>query len=287
MDADIAPSDERRHRPPGPERPPERGRASAGRDWEESWYLDFADGDGRLAGYVRLALRPAEGTAWFWVGMVGGGPPLVTVRDHEVPMPAAGGLEVRASGLWTELVCETPLDHWSVGLEAFGVALDDPLEAWGSERGDPWALGLDVEWEAAGPCLPWAGEGAGYWQDCAAHGDVLVGAERFALDGAGTRVHLWGDRPRTAPSGWAAGRIDGGPAFVSAEPVVDCDEHGRLRSLTLTAGGTEVRGMTIAHAPVLLPGAGRLARAFCRYETAAGAPGHGWAEWFTPASGLA
>ena len=36
------------------------------------------------------------------------------------------GLEVRADGLWGELMCETPLEHWSYGLEAFGVALDDP-----------------------------------------------------------------------------------------------------------------------------------------------------------------
>src|SRR5947209_8876138 len=113
----VEPDDERRHRP-GP-----------GRAWEESWYLDFADADTGLGGYVRLALHPADGVAWFWAGVVGAGPPLVAVRDHEVPLPTGGGLEVRASGLWTELVCETPLDHWSVGLEAFGVALDDPLEA--------------------------------------------------------------------------------------------------------------------------------------------------------------
>ncbi len=264
----ITPADERRH-PPG-----------AGREWEESWYLDFVDAGGGLAGYVRLTLRPAERTAWFWAGMVGGGPALVTVRDHEVPAPVAGGLEVRASGLWTELVCETPLDHWSVGLEAFGVALDDPLEAWGRERGDPWALGLDVEWEGAGEPVELEG---GYWQGCAVHGDVLVGAERFALDGAGTRVHLWGDPGRAAASGWAAGRLDDGTDFLVAGPDVDCDGEGRLR--TVTAAG--VTGTAVAQAPVLIPGAGRLARALCRYEAAGGASGHGWAEWFHPASGSA
>jgi hypothetical protein len=230
MDEEITPADERRH-PPG-----------RSRTWEESWYLDFVDGDGRLAGYVRLALRPGEGTAWFWVGMVGGGPELVAVRDHEVPLPAAGGLEVRAPGLWTELVCETPLDHWSVGLEAFGVALDDPLEAWGRERGDPWALGLDVEWEASGPCIAWPGTETGYWQGCVAHGDVLVGADRFALDGFGTRIHLWGDQPRTAPAGWAAGRLDDGTAFAVADPPVEFHDDGRLRSVQ--------EGVAVAHAPV-------------------------------------
>ena len=266
MGADqILPADERRHP------------AGRGPDWEESWYLDFVDGGGGLAGYVRLTLRPGEGTAWFWAGMVGGGPKLVTVRDHEVPLPAGRGLEVRASGLWTELVCETPLDHWSVGLEAFGVALDDPLEAWRQERGDPWALGLDVEWEGDEGCVPWPGAGAGYSQACMVHGDVLVGAERFALDGHGTRVHLWGERPRLVPSGWAAGRMEDGRPFLATDPLVDCDDEGRVRSLRV--GG--LTATAVAHAPILVPAEGRLARALCRYE-GGGVGGHGWAEWFHP-----
>lgn len=267
MEADeILPGDERRHAP------------GAGRDWEESWYLDFVSGDGALAGYVRLALRPGEGTAWFWAAMVGGGPRLVTLRDHEVPLPSGRGLEVRASGLWTELVCETPLEHWSVGLEAFGVALDDPLEAWGQERGDPWAIGLDVEWEERGPCRPWP---RGYGQPCVVHGDVLVGTERFALDGSGLRLHEWGEARRAEPGGWAAGRLEDGTAFGTTDIKVETDHHGLLRSATV--GG--VTATAVAHAPVLVPGAGRLARALCRYETPDGPTGHGWAEWLHPAGG--
>ena len=164
------------------------------------------------------------------------------------------------------------------------MAVDDPLEAWGQERGDPWALGLDVEWEAAGPIQRWpAPAPSGYWQACAVHGDVLVGARRFALDGAGTRVHLWGDAPRTAPSGWAAGRLDDGTAFLTVDPAVEVDDRGLLR----TVSPTGLAGAPIAHAPVLVPGAGRLARALCRYEAGDGRVGHGWAEWFSPAPGSA
>jgi hypothetical protein len=272
MDAEpIVPADERRHRPGG------------GPHWEESWYLDFTAADGGLAGYVRLALRPGDRTASFWAAMVGGGPTLVTMRDDDVAPPSGRALEVRASGLWTELVCETPLDHWSVGLEAFGVALDDPLEAWGRERGDPWALGLDVEWEGVGPCERWSA--GSYWQPCAVSGDVLVGAERFSLDGSGTRVHRWGDRPWSAASGWAGGRLDDGTVFAVADPRVDCDPEGLIRSVVVEVGGVEVTGVVVAHAPVLVPGAGRLARALCRYTSAAGPTGHGWAEWFAPAGG--
>ena len=259
----ISPGDERRH-PPG-----------AGRSWEESWYLDFVAGDGGLAGFVRLALRPGEGTAWFWAGVVGAGPRLVTVRDHEVAPPSGRALEVRAPGLWTELVCETPLEHWTVGLEAFGVALDDPLEAWRQERGDPWALGLDVEWEATDRCAPWP---TGYAQACVVHGDVLVGADRFQLDGTGVRVHLWGETRRTQPVGWAAGRLEDGSSFASTGVQADCDNDGLLRSVTVD----DVSGAAVAAAPVLVPGAGRLARALCRYQAGDGRVGHGWAEWFHP-----
>lgn len=267
----VLPADERRH-PPG-----------AGRGWEESWYLDFVAGDGGLAGYVRLALRPAEGTAWFWAAVVGGEPGLVAVRDHEVPLPAGRALEVRSSGLWTELVCEVPLDHWTVGLEAFGVAFDDPLEAWRRERGDPCALGLDVEWEAAEPCAPWPGGAGGYSQQCHVHGDVLVGARRYALEGTGTRLHRWGDEPWSAPGGWAAGRLDDTTAFAVTDLTVDADvdRESLFRSASLVAGGTEVTAAPLALAPVLLPGRGRLARALCRYESRSGR-GHGWAEWFQP-----
>jgi len=260
----IRPVDERRH-PPGP-----------GRDWEESWYLDFAAADGTLAGYVRLALRPGEGTAWFWAGMVGGGPPAVVVRDHDVAPPTGAALEVRAPGLWTELVCETPLDHWSVGLEAFGVALDDPEEAWRSERGDPWALGLDVEWEGLSACVALAG-GGGYRQACAVHGDVLVGAARFDLDGSGVRIHAWGRRNWPWSPPWAAGRLDDGTSFFADIDVgVGVDR-------VVTADGLVLRMSPVAPAPVQIPSPGgavtRLSRALCRYDADDGRSGYGWAEW--------
>ena len=144
------------------------------------------------------------------------------------------------------------------------------------------ALGLDVEWEADDRCTPWLGGGGGYSQACTVHGDVLVGAERFALDGHGTRVHLWGPRPRGGPAGWAAGRMDDGQAFLVTDPEVECDDDGRLRSLRLG----ERTGTAVAHAPVLIPGQGRLSRALCRYESLDDAGrGHGWAEWFHPLGG--
>jgi hypothetical protein len=144
------------------------------------WLLDFvANTADPIAGFVRLELREAERIAWYWTYLVGvpSVDGVIVVRDHEVLLPRQG-LEIRADGLWAELTCETPREHWTFGLESFGVRLDEPRDALrpGGEIGDRVAVGLDIEWEV-GPDGPPAG---------IVHGDVLVGRERFELDGTGS-----------------------------------------------------------------------------------------------------
>jgi hypothetical protein len=201
--------------------------------WEESWYFDFVTTDGRLAGYARLALRPAEGCAWWWSAVVGEDRPYVLVREHEVEPPKGGGLEIRASGLWAEPYCEEPFQHWSLGLEAFAVALDDPVEAYGAERGHPVPLGFDLGWEVSSPEPVLDGPTA-YHQPCAVHGEVLLGRDRLAVAGTGSRAHAWGP-PRWPTDG---PELDARGLIAAPEPVY--------------------------HAPIQVPGAGRLARALCR-----------------------
>jgi hypothetical protein len=82
----------------------------------------------------------------------------LVVRDDDL----APGPDLRGPGLWLSRVCETPGAHWTVGLEAFALAVDHPDD----ERGELVPLGLDVEWEAPGHL----------------HGELLVGAERYELD---------------------------------------------------------------------------------------------------------
>ncbi len=143
--------------------------------------LDFASGDpDPIAGFVRLELREdaARPVAWFWAYLVGvpGVDGVLVVRDHEVLLPRQG-LEIRADGLWAELMCETPREHWTFGLESFGVRLDHPADGLrtGGEIGERIAVGLDLEWEVGADGPP-----AGI-----VHGDVLVGRARFEIDGAG------------------------------------------------------------------------------------------------------
>ena len=279
--------------------------------WNESWYFDFATPDGALGGYVRLGLYPNQRTAWYWAYLVGEGRPLVAVRDHEVPLPKGRTLEVRAEGLWAQLVCETAQEHWSLGLEAFTVALDDPATAYHGERGDRVALGLDLEWEAVAPAQSSTGLPR-YEQACSVHGDVLVGDERIQIDGFGERDHSWGPRDWwTMPWCWTAGRLGDGSAFHAFRPLVDIpfasgfilDPSGDVRNVERFTVDTEVgaEGLPVTaamdvdglqlsvtptqHAPVLLTSSdgkvSRFPRSLCRFDGSQ-ETGWGWTEWLQP-----
>ena len=146
----------------------------------ESWQLDFAAVDG-IAGFFRLELRPDEGVAWYWTYLVGPAVDgLVVVRDHEVALPRQG-LEVRSEGLWSEWWCGTPGEHWTVGLEAFGVRLDEAEDALHGEFGERVPVGADLEWETTD-------EGG------TVHGVVLIGRDRYSVEGAaGSFTHTVGE----------------------------------------------------------------------------------------------
>ncbi len=75
--------------------------------------------------------------------------PTVIVLGEDVGKK--GGVFLATDGLWAECVCETPMEHWGLGLEAFGVRLDEPGDAYRGEIGERLPVGLDLEWEAATP----------------------------------------------------------------------------------------------------------------------------------------
>jgi hypothetical protein len=254
------PSDEQR-RAPGPEP-----------WWADAWEIDFAadasTGAEGVGGFVRLALLPNQGVAWWWTGLLT--PRLVAVRDHEVPMPRAG-LEVRADGLWGEMVCETPLEHWSIGLEAFGIAYDDPADAWGDEWGERLPVGLDLEWEATAEPgdLPPAGPtpdpgGVGWAQPGRIHGEILVGPDRIPVSGTGfhsraSGVLDWWNGQRRRRTAWVT---DAGEGFVDGGEGPDPVVLGVAPLLVTTPGRPSVR----------------LARSLGRVQGADG--GIGWSEQF-------
>ena len=135
-----------------------------------TWSLDFADGQG-ISGALRLTVD--DSTASFHAQVVLPDVGVVVVHDEDVAPPKRDDLlVVRAEGLWAELLCETPGEHWSVGLEAFGVRFDSEAEAAASDRGERVPVGLDIEWETPDRVA----------------GEVLVGRARHDLDAHGTFI---------------------------------------------------------------------------------------------------
>ena len=286
--APVVPADDRRH-PPGDDR-----------RWQESWELDLVTADGGLGATFRLTLHPHDGVSWVWCSVVGEGRRLVTVVELEAPLPRAGSLDLRCEGLWIDLVCEAPLEHWSVGLEAFGVALDDPIDALRGLRGDRVGVGLDVGWERAGE--PWVAPGGCYVVPATVAGEVLVGDEVLLVDGWGTWIHRWGVVPRRSPSTRAvAGRLDDGTTFLAAagagvvigpdgvghEGAALLDDDGLSASDGLPSTASVSLGaldlaLAVEHlAPVPLParGASALVRALCSVRATDGRAGTAW--WTT------
>jgi hypothetical protein len=233
---------------------------------DETWAFDFFSDPGSVAGFASLAVLTTAGVAWFWAGLVGDGRPYLLVRDLEVTPPRLpGSREVRAEGLWADVNCETPFEHWSLGVEAFGVAMDAPDDALHGERGHRQALGLDLEWEAVDGLE--GGEG-GYRQPGTVHGQILVGGtdlETLAFEGHGWRRHDWGSLDLLRPRAWLGGWLEDGTPHWSDDAPDDAEL--RHRAPLLLESGTRVA---------------TLERSVCRFTGPGGRAGLGWLERLRP-----
>jgi hypothetical protein len=146
-----------------------------------------------MALLVRLTWWPGTGAASYCAALSRpAGAWVVVMADELVLGQLNRSLEVRDEGIWASHHCERELERWTVGLEAFGVEVDDLREVvdrgWGTRTG----LGLDLEWEACGP--PARRGTGGYEVPARVHGEVLVGHDEHpAASGAGWWRRWWGD----------------------------------------------------------------------------------------------
>jgi hypothetical protein len=137
-------------------------------------------------GAVQLELLDAGAHYWFALDLRSDG--FVAIRHDDVPLPRGPLLEVRADGLWAELVCEVPDEHWTFGLEAFGLLHDDRDEARTAEVGTRVPVGFDLEWDTG-----------------RVDGELLLGgtiARRIEFSGTGDFDHVTGNLARIEWPDW-------------------------------------------------------------------------------------
>ncbi len=204
---------------PSPE--DDRPHATRANGLVEWWQFDGWSAAEGLGLWVQFGWSSTDRRAWYCAVVADPGEPVVLVVDPDIAVAELSpSLEFRAEGIWAQHVCETPLTHWTVGLEAFGVTLSDPRDALGDQWGTRTAVGLDVEWEASSPGR-FARRGE-LVQECAVHGEVLIDDRVVDYDGRGVRRHGWGSPPARLqgpppPDAWSlAVRLEraGGPEVL-------------------------------------------------------------------------
>lgn len=136
------------------------------------WRWVWVDDTGTEAGHLAMAFT-VERVA-VTAALARHGHDLVVLAEPDAPVPRLGSMEVRASGLWADAIEEEPGQRWTIGLEAFALAVDHPDDAVG--RRVP--IGFDLEWERSGP-----DENAR--TPARVHGEVLIEADALDLDAAG------------------------------------------------------------------------------------------------------
>jgi hypothetical protein len=172
--------------------------------WSETWEFRGTSADLDLGVVAAVVRRPSVARMSYWAAVIGRSRPTIALVEHDIAAPRIG-LEIRGSGIWADHMCESPHEHWSLGLEAFALALDDPLDLVTTTRGLPVPLGFDLEWEAASAPveLPSAADD-GYLGVGVIRGEVLIGETTVEIDGPGHRVHRWGTGS-AFPAWWATG----------------------------------------------------------------------------------
>lgn len=183
-------------------------------DWVESWLFDVVHHDGALAMSIEYLQWPQHGRVAFHASVVRLEEPLISLVELEAEAPKAPSLEVRAPGLWTDVGIQTAGDHMTVDIEAFAVALDDPIEVFANAYGDRTALGCELEWETA--ASPSTSSDGFYELPCIVHGELLLADQVIEIDGWGWRSHRWG-RPALGDRTRIRGRSSNGEWFSSSD----------------------------------------------------------------------
>ncbi len=163
----------------------------------EIWQFDAWSEAHELGLWVEFGWRPHARLAWYAAVLTPREGPVTLVVDPDISLATLSpSAEFRAEGIWAQHVCEDPLVHWTVGLEAFGVHLDQPADAARDQWGTRAAVGLDVEWETSSE--PERHDG-GLLIPSSVHGEVLIDDRSVDFAGHGRRTRWWSSDDNAAP----------------------------------------------------------------------------------------
>lgn len=301
LDHTVAAVDEGRHEP-GPEQ-----------WWNESWYLDFVDAEGTIAGYVRLGLHPNQNVAWWTAAFVGPDRPCVMSTNYALPLPAPDAMTVKDGEVAVECIVDDPLKSFRVVAYAPALSFADASGVYDGSAGEPTTIDFDVTWTTDGVPYHYV-LSPRYEIPCVVNGRITVGGEEFTIDARGQRDHSWANRDWWSFEWcWFAGWLDDGtkvhgadirlhPDFrlsfgysqadgevIPIEAELDTQEdrgpYGMptTASITCPSADLDLRVNPLAYAPLLLvdPNGQRahFNRAAARFSASDGRRGLGWIEW--------
>jgi hypothetical protein len=167
-----------------------------GRAGIDEWLFTAWAPDGTLGVVSGHRLTPTG--AWYWSAYVQRGEPLLHLTEWAVTV-RSDPFVVKAPEMWAEHHCVAPLEQWSIGNEAYFVALDDPAAALDRAYGMPTPTAMDLEWYATAAPLPVE---HGFEQAGVVHGRIDV-MGRPATDLAEVPARRW--------RRWRGGAVDLGP----------------------------------------------------------------------------
>ena len=295
----VNPIDEHRHEPP------------AEALWNESYYLDVVDADGKVGGYVRLGYYPNEGVVWWTTALVVADELIAMSADYGLALPSDGRLGVSGPGTEVAIEVVDALETMRVVATAPAEVYADKLEVYagGGRRAE---LSIDLTWHTDGEPYGY-GVHTRYEIPCTVEGTMTLDGVEYTISGPGQRDHSWGVRDWWSFGWcWMAGRLDDATRFHCADiripgmpmafgytqpptsPVSTVDvtevlgaqgfpEEGRA---TYAPSGLELAIEPIGFGPLLLEGpqgqVSRFPRAMARFTTPDGRTGLGWIEWNQP-----
>lgn len=168
--------------------------------WNESWFWDFYDAEGSVAGHCRIGMHPVQRRVWFWFHLYQSGE-WVVLEEPRLPLAELQlpRLAYRGWGLDFSWDAAEPLRCGRLRIHGFGRVVSGP------RTGQVQEIGADLEIRGIGAAhTTGRGDVAGhrsegfdacrFEQPIAARGELLVAGRTLPFEGRGERDHSWGPR---------------------------------------------------------------------------------------------